>query len=448
MILACRVSSLLFLVLSSFHFLHGVCYADTIDLAHIRDLITSGRASQAFAILEPYEFEHAGEPQFDYLLGLAALESGDPARATIIFERVLAVDPNLLGARLDMARAHFALGDRSIAKKEFETLLLQDPPLAARATIMKYLAALETQEEMITKSTSIAAYIEAGAGYDTNINNSTSQSTLFVPAFPNVVFSLDSKNVKKSDSYASWAAGVSIDHKIRSDASLYAAANVRDKIPRVEHDFGILSADGQLGIALDHDGEILRFGVLGGALSLGNILNWETYGTNGEWRHPIDSHNQINIFSQFAAYRFPGQLLRANNYDQFLAGSGWLHVTASETTAIFGSVYGGGEHAIRDRADGNDQLVGIRVGYQGALTPVLDLVATSGVQYRRYDKENVAFLVNRVDKLFDLTVAVQWHINNGWILRPQIIVIRNHSNLPINEFDGVDVSLNLHRDFK
>ena len=75
-------------------------------------------------------------------------------------------------------------------------------------------------------------------------------------------------------------------------------------------------------------------------------------------------------------------------------------------------------------------------------------MAASGIQYRRYDRENAAFLVNRVDKLIDLTVALQWHLNDAWILRPQILVVRNYSNLPIYKFDGIDVSLNLHRDFK
>jgi hypothetical protein len=45
---------------------------------------------------------------FDYLLGIAALDSGKPDRATIAFERVLAVNPNFAGARLDLAIYVFA----------------------------------------------------------------------------------------------------------------------------------------------------------------------------------------------------------------------------------------------------------------------------------------------------------------------------------------------------
>ena len=121
--------SLLVLLFSYSLLSYDLCHANSVDLAYIRNLIASGRAAEAFSMLEPYEFERAGEPQFDYLLGLAALESGDPARATVIFERVLAVDPDFLGARLDMARAHFVLGDRALAKAELETLLSQTPPL-------------------------------------------------------------------------------------------------------------------------------------------------------------------------------------------------------------------------------------------------------------------------------------------------------------------------------
>ena len=46
-------------------------------------------------------------------------------------ERVLIVDPNHLGARVDLARAYFALGDSARARGEFRIALAQNPPPAA-----------------------------------------------------------------------------------------------------------------------------------------------------------------------------------------------------------------------------------------------------------------------------------------------------------------------------
>ena len=73
-------------------------------------LILAGRPSEAYVLLQPSEFVRSGEKRFDYLLGISALDSGKPDKATLALERVLAVDPNFAGARLDMARAYYPVG--------------------------------------------------------------------------------------------------------------------------------------------------------------------------------------------------------------------------------------------------------------------------------------------------------------------------------------------------
>ena len=102
-------------------------------------LARQGNAAGAFALLEPLEPQRAGEIDFDYALGTAALDSGKPDRATIALERILAVDPNFAGARLDLGRALFAMGSDDLAKNEFETVLGQNPPAAVKPLIEKYL---------------------------------------------------------------------------------------------------------------------------------------------------------------------------------------------------------------------------------------------------------------------------------------------------------------------
>jgi len=67
------------------------------DLEQARSLIAQGKASAAYAMLEANEFDRAGDVDFDTVLGIAALDSGKPDKATLAFERVLAVDPNAAG---------------------------------------------------------------------------------------------------------------------------------------------------------------------------------------------------------------------------------------------------------------------------------------------------------------------------------------------------------------
>src|ERR1035437_9210718 len=85
-------------------------------LTEAEALIQGAKPIEAYALLDPKDFEYSGNSRFDYLLGISALDSGHPDKATLAFERVLAVDPNFAGARLDMARAYFHLGDLARAK--------------------------------------------------------------------------------------------------------------------------------------------------------------------------------------------------------------------------------------------------------------------------------------------------------------------------------------------
>lgn len=63
------------------------------DLQKAEELLRANKAQEAYDLLEPFEFDQAGELKYDYLLGLAALESGKSEKSSLVFERVLAVEP-------------------------------------------------------------------------------------------------------------------------------------------------------------------------------------------------------------------------------------------------------------------------------------------------------------------------------------------------------------------
>lgn len=63
----------------------------TLDEA--RRLLDGKAAEQAYQLLAPLEDSRAGNPEYDYLLGVAALNAGRPKLAVFAFERVLSVQP-------------------------------------------------------------------------------------------------------------------------------------------------------------------------------------------------------------------------------------------------------------------------------------------------------------------------------------------------------------------
>lgn len=411
-------------------------------------LIKGGKPADAYALLEPLEFERSGEVRFDYLLGIAALDSGKPDKATLAFERVLAVDPNFAGARLDMARAYYQLGDLPRAKTEFETVLKQTPPEAAKVTIQKYLDAIAAQEA--AKQTAFTAYVEGAIGHDSNVNASTSQSQISVPFFNNAVFTLNPTNVKMADDYFGIAAGAEVNHSINSNLAAYAGADLRDRSNFSKTAFSSLSVDGRAGLAFGSEADVFRVGILGGQYTLASSRNRDSFGLNGEWRHTFSPSNQLNVFGQYTQYRFVAPAMKVNDFDQQVIGAGWLHVLADGKSALFGSLYYGTENDTNPagRADGPKRFSGLRIGGQSAFNEKTELFASLGGQVGDYSVFNAAFLRQRGDRLYDLTVGANWHWDKLWTVRPQVAYTRNESNIVIYGYDRTDISLTLRRDFR
>jgi outer membrane protein len=416
-------------------------------------MIKNGKPADAYTLLEPLEFKHSGEPRFDYLIGIAALDSGKPDKATLAFERALAVNPDFAAARLDMARAYFQLGDMLRAKTEFATVLKQNPSETARLTIQKYLEAIAEQEG--SKLTRVTGYVEGTIGHDSNVNNSTSQSQIFVGVTP---ITLDPTNVKLSDNYYGVAAGGEVTHRLNANWGFYAGADLRQRGYHTQKSFDALSLDARAGVMFGVKANNLRIGILGGQYLLGNSRNSDTAGVNAEWRHVFSPSNQLKVFSQYAQYRYIDPVMQPNDFDQQVIGGGWKHVLADGKSTLFGSLYFGTDQDVSTiitpatpsggSTDGAKRFSGLHVGGQTSISEKTTLFANAGGQVGDYSKVNPFFLTQRNDRLYDLTVGVNWNWGKLWTLRPQLIYTKNDSNIVIYSFNRTDVSLNIRRDFR
>ena len=427
---------------------HGALAAD-LDLTKAEALMKEGKAAEAYSLLEPFEYEQSGNIKFDYLLGIAALDSGKPDKATLAFERVLAADPNFAGARIDMGRAYFQLGDFTRAKTEFETVLTQNPPPAAKATIANYLAAIDKQES--AKKTKATGYLEASVGHDSNVNFATSQSQIAVPALGNLIFTLNPTGVKAPDDYLGLALGGEISHQVNPKVGVFVGADVRNRRNSTQEAFDSTSYDARAGVALGEGRNVVRLGLLAGTFDLNGRTNRNTDGVNAEWRHLLNPANQLSAFGQYARYRFE-PTISVNNFDQSTYGANWLHIVNDGKGVVSASLFGGDERAPL-RADGGKRFYGLRLGGQAQLGEKYEFFAGLGAQLSKYDLANAAFSsptesVFRDDRQYDANLGIIWHYDKLWSVRPQISYLRNHSNIVIYKFDRTDVSVTLRRDFK
>ena len=421
------------------------------------ELIKSGKPAEAYLLLAPLEFDHAGEASFDYLIGIAALDSGKPDKATFAFERVLAVNPDNAAARLDMARAYYQLGDLQRAGTEFAIALQQSTSVAARANIQKYLDAIDAKKE--EKVTRFSAYVEGGFGRDNNVNISTSQPQVQIFDGSNwVTAPLDSSNVKVADNYYALAAGGEINHELNDNWGLFAKGDLRKRGNNAHTEFDSVNTDVRAGVMFEANAERLRVGVLRSRYNLGGSHNSDTSGFRGEWRHVFSPSNQLNALAQSVKYRYIDVIMQPNDFDQQVVMLGWLHVLADGKSSLSGSVHFGAEKDVSQiitvaspgggRNDGAKHFRGMRVGGQSAINEETTLFANAGMQTGDYSKTNYYFLRQRQDRLVDLTMGANWLWGEQLTLRPQLSYSRNNSNIAIYEYNRMDVSLTVRRDFR
>lgn len=427
-------------------------------------LMKNGKPADAYTLLEPLEFDRSGEVRFDYLLGIAALDSGKPDKATLAFERVLAVDANFAGARLDMARAYYQLGDLPRAKTEFETVLKQNPPEAARVTIQKYLEAIATAVQ--AKQTRISGYVEGTVGHDTNANSATSQTTIPVSGFS---YTLSPDSRKTPDNYLGFAAGGEVSHSLNANWGVYAGIDLRRRGNMVQTIYDLLSTDGRAGVMYAEVQNAYKLTLTTGQAYTANTMRRDSVGASAEWLHTFSPSNQMNVFGQYGRYRgvgFPPSSPTTDariegNTDQVILGAGWVHVMADGKQALFGSVYAGKELDVAPvisaglpnggRRDGKKTFEGLRVGGQSAITEQMDVFASLGWQHAVYGNKPNSLVPNgdsRKEYLYDLSVGANWRVDKLWSVRPLVAISKKNSNAGVFAFDRTDVSLTVRRDFR
>jgi len=427
------------------------------------ELIRSGNPTAAYSLLAPLEFEHAGEVRFDYLIGTAALDSGKPDMATLAFERVLAVNPDSPSGRFDMARAYYQLGDFPRAKTEFTLALGQSSSESTRASIKHYLDEIAARE--VGKKTRITGYVEGTLGRDSNVNNSTSQSQIFVD-LPATIITLDPNNVKASDNYFEVAASAAVNHRRNSNWSFYAGVDLRQRVNRTQKYFDSLGVIARAGVMAGEKDDRLRVETFGGRNTLGGSPNYDSTGFNADWRHLFSTSNQLNVFGQFVKYRYAEPYMKPNDIDQQAAGLGWMHVFTDGKSSLSGSIHYGTENDVSPiitviylgnpvpinngggRNDGAKRFRGIRAGGMAFINNATALFASAGIQLGDFSKFNYLFLRQRHDRFYDLKLGADWHWEKLWSLRPQLSYFRNDSNIPVYAYDRMDVSLTVRRDFR
>ena len=414
-------------------------------LIQAESLIRQADYKKAYQLLEPLEDARAGDMQYDYLLGVAGVESGNVTRGAFALERVLAVEPNHQDARAEMAKKHFLLGEKEAAKQEFNYVLGLEPDAKTKLSIEKLLTAIEKTEGT---TTTFAAYLDLGLGWDSNVSSAPSISSISVPLFGGLTFALGKDAQEKSDNFMNLAAGISFNQPVNEQLAVFGAVNGNNRLNTSETDFDNSTLDFNGGLQLKLDKNMLSFAVQDNHFDLDGESFRRAYGATAQWLYNIDSNNQAGVYAQYTRLNYAGNDIR--NAARSIIGINAAHVFQSDLNpVIFASIYGGKEEARDFSADFFSQdIVGLRAGGQLNFNSQWQAFTSFGAEFRRHDANDPAFLIRRHDDQYDATLGLRYLPAPHWSVRPQLSYFKNDSNIDLNTFDRKVISVNVRKDFK
>jgi len=406
-----------------------------------RKLLEQRNPKAAYALLLPLQSQRAGEIEYDYFLGVAALDAGDPQQAVFALERVLAVNPNFLQARAEIARAYFVLGERQTARREFESVRTQSLPPEARETIDRYLSALEPQR------TEVRAYIELTGGWDSNVNSATGKSAIAIPAFGGTIATLNPLGVRESSWFGGLSTGVSLSHGLSDQWYLIGAASYAGKYNFDVDGFDTGQIDASAGVRwASGNNQVLAIGQFQRFWA-----DYETYrnsaGGTVQWLYNFSPSQQFTVFGQYARLTYPDQSPRDAN--RYIGGVGYSQAFALPYSPVFFiSVYGGQEKVLDNSFPWlSFTPVGLRLGGQLSLSDRALLFASASYEHRSYDGIEPLFLVERRDDQTDARLGLAYVVAPSWTLTPQVAYTNNYSNIELNSYNRTVGSVSVRRDF-
>lgn len=413
-------------------------------LAEAQGLLAKGQGEEAYALLLPELERRAGEPDYDYLFGLAALEVGEPTEAVFAFERVLLVQPDHLQARAELARAYYLMGESGAARREFETVKQEDVPPQVKETINRYLAAMDYPYD--PKRARLNVYLEFGGGYDSNVNSAATTSQVLIPA-TGVVTPLSPFGREQDSGIGSVEGGFSFAYPLRSNLNLYGGGNAKGRLAFDATDFNQTIANGLLGLHLVHGANEYRIAVLGQSFLIDGDTNRNLGGVNAQWQRNLNANNQITLYGQAAALRYPDQHIR--DAEQYAGGLAWAHAfdVAGQPVALL-SIFGGTEdNKTSSRPDIGRDFVGARLGGQYSVNDRTTAFGAVTYQYSRYGGVDPLFLTRRTDDFVTVALGLRYAIDKHWSIRPEIGYTHNDSTLAITDYDRWQAMVFLRNDF-
>ena len=400
-----------------------------------RQLLADKQPEQAYGLLAGYELEYAGNPAYDYWLGLAASSSRQYVAATIAFERVLIIKPDYPAARLDLALAYLKLGDYERALNLLDKVRAQALTPAVRTVVDEAIsrANLLAATDGVALQRRLTGFVSMTLGNDSNVNAAADLAYLDAP--------------EQSDQFAGLNAGMTLELPVnnRSQFEIRGLAGLME--PKDYDEYANVSLFGSLAYQFfDQNDARWEIGLNLSDMRLDDAGYFEQEGVWVGWRKAADPNNLLDIAGHWAQARYDDNV-DIYDYDRSMLISRLLHRPSGKTLLASFGLIAGYDDAVNGRPDGDNIFYGASFGLQGPVS--FASLASINFKLTQYDYQNrnVRVQAQREDTQLDVNLGLTWSLQDNLNLSADLQMISHASNDPVYAYDRSILSMTLRRDF-
>jgi tetratricopeptide (TPR) repeat protein len=416
-------------------------FADT--AGDMKNLLDQHKAAEAYQLGHSHP-EELGNAAFDFYYGIACIDAGHASEGVLALERYVLSYPDNPRGRLELARGYFVLGEDSRAREEFENVRKINPPPDVQTAIERFEDAIRTREGRYRTTASF--FVEAGMGYDDNVNGGVSDAHISLPGLGPVLVSEGGQ--RKGDLFYHVAAGGQITHPVAPGVAIFGGLNYDNKINDTDSAYNLESLGGFGGVSILRDKNLYRLSASYDNLSVGYDHYRDVAGLAGEWFHQLDELQGINGYLQYATLRYQG----ANDVrdaDLTGVGVGYRRAFVLPWQPLFSVSLGyGEEHNQRNRPDLGRNFTGVNLGLNLSPTPKWGLNLGYTYQDSHYDGRDFITQTTRDDSYQMLGASATYLVNKSVSVRGDLAVADNSSNLALYSYRRNMASVNVRYEFR
>ncbi len=400
-----------------------------------RQHLQQGQADMAYELLSQYEIDWSGEDAYDYLLGIAALDSGQPGEAIFSLQRLLATKPDFAGARMDLARAYYDIGDNELARVEFERVLSDNPPQQVATAANEYMKAINNRAREYSAMASY--YFDFGFGHDSNAPAATDESIF-------LNFRLSDNNLEQSSAFVQAAFGALYNRPLSAESQLLFNARLDHRSNPSASFVDASNIDLGIGWAWKRGDNQISITTNSLFSALDNEYHKRDLGITASYMRKLSNNWSLSGFLRAASVRFEDALLEVRDVDRIVYG-----FTASQnfSNSMLNISINGSNDDAKDSTspfstDGYGLMISNSWFRPGGKIYFLEASANT------IEFDDPFFDMNRDDDVYTISAGASWNKFpvDDWITTFRVNYSEKDSTVSLYEFDRVEVGFSFHKE--